>query len=164
MRLNKIVTELVHKYLVACIDCAPGYNLAAVKNATWKNVEIMSERFGGSVYKEVLPLADQPRKSEKEEDFLWYNLKKLIVFTRDRVNVIATQNNELADLLQNVGSRFCAGVSNDSIQGRLHRAGGNFEWLQEIGANAYGYNNRHQNHLAILSPMRFPSHWSQPVQ
>src|SRR6266446_5394710 len=115
MRLNEVVAKLVHKDLVACVDCACGNDLAAVTDATRKNVEIMTERLGGRVHEKVLPLADQSRKSKKEEDFFWHNLKNLIVFMRNHVDVIATQNNELADLLQNVRHRFCTGMTDDSI-------------------------------------------------
>src|SRR6266550_599251 len=47
-------------------------------------------------------LADQSRKSEEKEGFVGRDRKNLIILTRDDVDVIATQNNELADLLQNI--------------------------------------------------------------
>src|SRR5215471_6811801 len=50
VRLNKVVAEFVHKYLVARIDCAPGNNLAAPTNATRKNFKIMTERVGRRIY------------------------------------------------------------------------------------------------------------------
>src|SRR6476660_106622 len=97
MRLNKVVAALIDKHLVARVDCASGNDLPAVTDATRKNVEIMTERLGGRVHEKVLSLADQPRKSKKEQGFFWHNLKDLILFTGDHVDVIATQNNELAD-------------------------------------------------------------------
>mgnify|MGYP003693881481 CR=1 FL=1 len=69
MRLNKVVAKFVDKDLVACVDCASGNDFAAMINATRENVEIMTERVGRRVDEKVLPLADQSRKREKEEDF-----------------------------------------------------------------------------------------------
>jgi len=115
MRLNKVVAEFIHKDLVACVDCASGNDLPAVTDATRKNVEIMTERLGGRVHEKVLSLADQSRKSKKEEDFFWRDFKDLIILTRDDVDVIATQNNELADLLQNIRRWVCTGMTDDSI-------------------------------------------------
>src|SRR6266404_2926610 len=115
MRLNKVVGKFVNKHLVACVDCASGNDLTAVINATRKNVEIMTERVGWRIHEKVLPLTDHSRKSKKEEDFFWRDLENLIILTRDHVDVVATQNNEVADLSQNIGRRFCAGMTNDPV-------------------------------------------------
>ena len=164
MRLNKVIAKLIDKYLIASIDCAPGNDVATMKNAARENVEIMTQRIGRRIDKILLPLANQLRKRKEKEHFLWLDLKQLIILTRYNVDVIATPNNELANLSQDVRRRSCARVTNDPVQGWLHRAGGNFERLQKIGANPHGHNDGHQNHLAVLSPMRFPCHWRQPVQ
>ena len=115
MRFNKVVAAFIHKDLVACVDCAPGNDLAAVTNATRKNTKIMTERLGRSVHEKVLPLADQSRKSKEEEDFFGRDFKNLIILTRNHVDVIATQKNKLADLSQNIRRRCHAGMTDDSI-------------------------------------------------
>ena len=55
-------------------------------------------------------------------------------------------------------------MTNDAIQGRLHGARRDFEWLQEVRTNTYGHDNRDQNHLTIFPPVRFPRYRSQSVQ
>src|SRR6266540_114808 len=164
MRLNKVVTKLIDKHLVACIDCAPGNDVAAMINAARENVDIMTERVGRRIDKILLPLANQLLKGKEKEHFPWLDFKKLIILARNNVDVIATQDEELANLPQNVRRGSCARIANDSVQGWLHRACGNLKRLQEIGANAHGNNDRHQNHLAILSPMRLPGDRRQPVK
>ena len=49
MRLNKVVTKLIDKHLVARIDCASGNDVAAMKNAARDNVEIVAERVGRTI-------------------------------------------------------------------------------------------------------------------
>src|ERR1051326_3027338 len=114
-RLNKVVAALVYKDLVACVDCSSGNDLAAMTNPTGKNVEIVTERLGRRVNKKVLPAADQSRKCEKEQNFLGHNLDNLILLLGNHVNVIATENNELADLSQNVWRQLRAGMTDDSV-------------------------------------------------
>src|SRR6266404_2979549 len=115
MRLNKVVAALIDKHLVARVDCASGNHLPAVTDATRHNVEIMTERFGRRVHEKVLSLADHSRKSKEEEGFFGRDFKNLIILTRDDVYVIATQNNELADLSQNIRRGVCTGMTDDSI-------------------------------------------------
>src|SRR6266496_2652325 len=133
MWLNKVVAELVHKYLVACVDCASGNDFPAMKNPTGEDVEVLTQRLRRRIHQKVLPLAVQSRKRKEEEHFLWHDFQNLIILARDHVDVIATQNNELGNL------------------------------LQKIGADAYGHNDRNQNHFAVLPPMRLPCHGRQPV-
>src|ERR1041385_7576770 len=79
--LNKIVATLVYKDLIARVDCPSGNNLAAMTNATWRNIEIMTECLGRGVNEKVLPATDQSRKCKKEKDFLGHNLDNLIILT-----------------------------------------------------------------------------------
>ena len=58
MRLHKVVGKFIHKNLVPCVDCASGYDLTTAINATWKNIEIMSERIRRGIHQKALPLAD----------------------------------------------------------------------------------------------------------
>ena len=69
MRLNKVVTAFIDKYLVARVDCASGDNFTAMAKPTGKDIKILTERIGRSVYEEILPLAYQPRKGKKEGIF-----------------------------------------------------------------------------------------------
>src|SRR5262249_18101145 len=102
MRLNKVVAAFIHKHLVARVNCAPSDDFTAMAKPTGKDVEILMERVRRGVYENALPLADQSRKRKKERDLSRHNFKDLIIFARDDVDVIATQNNELCDLSQNV--------------------------------------------------------------
>ena len=79
MRFNKVVAELIHKDLVACINCASGNDLAAVTKATRQDVEIMTERIGRGVHEKILSRADQSRKRKEEEHLLRHDFKNLIV-------------------------------------------------------------------------------------
>ncbi len=105
MRFNKVITKLVDKYLVARIDRASCNDVPAMKNAAWENVEIMAKRVGRRIDQIFLPLANQLRKRKEKEHFLGLDLKKLIIIARNNVNVIATQDDELANLPQNVRRR-----------------------------------------------------------
>src|SRR5262245_7311671 len=115
MRLNKVVAELVHKHLVARIDCTPGNHFASMKKPTGKDVEILAERVGRGVDEKVLSLTHQSRKSKKEGDFPGHDFKNLVVLTRDHVDVIATENNELGDLSQDIWRRISGGMTNDPV-------------------------------------------------
>ena len=115
MRLNKVVAELVHKYLVACVDCASGNDFPAMKNPTGEHVEILTQRFRRRIHQKVLLLADQSRKRKEEEHFLWHDLQNLILLARDHVDVIATQNNKLGNLLQKIWRRLHSGMTDDSV-------------------------------------------------
>ena len=59
MRLNKVVTKLIDKHLVARIDCASGNDVAAMINATWENIEIMAKRVRRRIDQVFLPLKNQ---------------------------------------------------------------------------------------------------------
>jgi len=59
MRLNKVVTELIDKHLIARIDCASGNDVAAMINAAWENIEIMAKRVRRRIDQIFLTLADQ---------------------------------------------------------------------------------------------------------
>ena len=102
MRLNKVITKLIDKYLVASVDRASCNDVPAMENAAWENVEIMAERVGRRIDQIFLPLANQLRKRKEKKHFLGLDLKKLIIIARNNVNVITTQDDELANLPQNV--------------------------------------------------------------
>ena len=115
MRFNEVVAKFVHKDLVACVYCASRNNVAAAISPTGENVEIAIERLGWRVDKKILVLADQPGKREEEEKFFLLDFKNLIILTRGNVDVIATEDNELADLSQDVWRWRAAGLTNDPI-------------------------------------------------
>lgn len=120
MWLNKVVAKFVDKDLIPCVYCAPGNNLTTVTSPAGQNVEIMSERFGRRVNQKILLLADQSRKGEEEEKFLLLDLKNLVILTRDDVDVIAAEYNEVRDLAQDIRWRRDTGMTNDPIKCRLH--------------------------------------------
>ena len=62
------------------------------------------------------------------------------------------ENDELGRLPQNVRGRLLHGMTDDPVQGRLHRAGGDLEWLQEIRANADGDHDRDEDHFHVFPP------------
>src|SRR5438034_11614808 len=115
MWLNKVVTELVHKYLVACVDCASCNDFPAMKNPTGEDVEVLTQRLRRRIHQKVLPLAVQSRKRKEEEHFLWHDLQYLIMLARDQTEVIATANNKLGDLLQEIWRRLHSGMTDDSV-------------------------------------------------
>src|SRR5437773_1460298 len=70
MWLNKVVAELVHKYLVACVDCASGNDFPAMKNPTGEDVEVLTQRLRRRIHQKVLPLAVQSHWRENCEVIL----------------------------------------------------------------------------------------------
>jgi len=59
MRLNKVVTKLIDKDLVPCINCASGNDVTTMINAARENIELVAERVGRRIDQIFLPLADQ---------------------------------------------------------------------------------------------------------
>src|SRR6476619_4586341 len=164
VRLNQVVAAFVDKDLVARVERASGYNFAAMTNSAGKDIKILTKRVGRGVYKEILPLTYEPRKSKKEGHFLWHDLGNLVILSRNHVDVIATQKHEFHDLSQKIWLRLGARMTDNSVQRRLHRTGGNFERLKKIGANPHRDHDCDQNHFAVLSPMRFPGHRCEFVE
>src|SRR5439155_7327846 len=115
MRFNEVVAKFINKDLIACVHCASRNNVAATIKPAGENAEIVSERLGWRIDQEILVTANQSRKGEEEENFFWFEFKNLIILTRDNVDVIATENNELADLPQNIRRWRRAGITNDSV-------------------------------------------------
>src|SRR5262249_4055249 len=115
MRLSKVVAEFIHKHLVARVDCTSGDHFATMTKPTRKDIEILTQRLGRGVDQKILPFTNQSRKSKKEGDFPGHNFKNLIVLARDHVDVIATENNELGDLSQNIWRRIGGGMTNDPV-------------------------------------------------
>ena len=74
-------------------------------------------------------LTSEPGECEKEEEFFLLDLHDLIILARNDVDVIAPEDDELADLPQKIWRRCRGGMADDSIQGRLHRASRNLERL-----------------------------------
>jgi hypothetical protein len=115
MRLNKIVTAFVDKHLIACVDRPSGNNLAAMKKPTGRDVEVLTKRVGWGVNEKTLPLTHQSRKGKKECYLLWHDLKKLVVFAGNHIDVIATQKNEFDDLSQNIWRRVAGRVTDNPV-------------------------------------------------
>src|SRR5690242_11191292 len=165
MRFHKIIAELVDEDLVPGIDGAAGDNLAPRERLIFSNVEIASQLIWRAVNPiELLVATNDPRERKEETKPYGFNFFDLIVLLRHHIDVIATAENELRDLLEEIWRRRGRRMANDSVERRLHRAGWNFKRLQKIGANTDRDDDGHQNHFDILAPMRFPRHRSQLVQ
>src|SRR2546430_10588076 len=161
MRFDEVVTELVHKYLIAGVDRAAGNDFAAPITNSRRDSKVSTQLLGRTINSELLMLADDPRPGEEKEKLLALNLQDLVVFGRDDVNVIAAAKNEFGNLLQNVWGLRRHRVTDNSVQRGLHRTGWNFEWLEKIGTNADRHHDCDQDHFAVLPPVRLPSHRNQ---
>src|SRR5207253_5108429 len=115
MWLNKVVTELVHKHLVASVDCASGNDFATMKNPTGENVEVLTQRVRRRIHQKALALKDQSRKGKKQADFSRDNFQKLVVLTGYHIDVIAAPNNKLRDLSHKIRRRLGAGMTDNPI-------------------------------------------------
>src|SRR5689334_10272503 len=163
MRFHKVIAEFIDENLVTGVDRAPGNNFVATISNPRRNLEVRAQLVWRAVNHEMLVLADDPRPGEEEEKLLLLDLEHLIVLLRNYINIIASTEDELRDLLKEIRRRFSHGPADNSVQGRLHRAGGNLERLQKIRADANRYDYRNQNDFNILAPVRFPRHRSQFV-
>ena len=115
MWLNKVIAELVHKHLIASVDCASGNDFAPMKNSTGENVEVLPQRIRRRVHQKVLPLKDQSRKRKKEADFSRDYFQKLVVLTGYHVDVIAAPGNKLRGLSEKIRRRLGTRVTNDPV-------------------------------------------------
>src|SRR5437660_389554 len=130
VRLDEVVTKFIDEDLIASVHRAARNHLPTLKGSTQVNVEIMLKRVLWAVNPiKMLALARDLRKRKKEKNFLRLDLSDLVLAIGDNVDVIATQHNELRDSLQNIRRQPAAGMTDDSIQCRLHRTGGNLERL-----------------------------------
>src|SRR5262249_39986885 len=115
VRLHKVVAALINKDLIACVDRTSGNNLAPVNKPAGKDVKVLTQRVGRSVYEKTLPLAYQSRKGEKESYFLGDNLENLVVLLCNHVDVIATLKNKFDDLSHHIWRRVSARMTDNSI-------------------------------------------------
>ena len=115
MWLNKVVAELIHKHLVARVDCTSGNDFAAMKKSTREDVEVLAQGVRRRVYQKALPLKDQSRKSKKEADFSRHYFQKLVVLVGYHVDVVAALNNKLRNLSQQIRRRLGARVTDDPV-------------------------------------------------
>src|SRR5207248_9026588 len=99
----------------APVDRASGDNFAPKKKPTGKDVETPTKRVGRRVHEKAFPLTHQSRKGKKKRYFLRHDLENLVVLARNDVNVVATLNDKLDDLLQDIWWRFCARMTDNSI-------------------------------------------------
>ena len=103
-------------------------------------------------------------KVKKKANFCGTICMNAIVLLRNHVDVVAAENEELRHLPHDVRRWLGHGMADDSIQGRLHRAGRNLEWLQKIRTNADRHDDGDENHFDVLAPRRFPRYRRELVQ
>ena len=104
------------------------------------------------------------RDKVKKRNFLRSDVFHRVVCLRDDVDVIAAQDDEIDDLFQKVRRGLVRGMADDTVERGLHRAGRNFERLEEIGANANRDHDGDEDDFDVLAPMRFPRYRREPVQ
>src|ERR1700730_3469052 len=157
-RFNEIIGEFIDKNLVACVDCSFGNGFAAPETPAGKNIECCLQDLGWRVDEKALAMTNQSGKGKKEEELLRLHLQDLIILAGNDIDVIAPAHDKLGCLLHNIRDRLTrlVRVTDDSIQGGLHRAGRDLEWLQEIRTNADCHYDGDQDDLDVLPPMRFP--------
>src|SRR6266576_7099048 len=100
MRFYEVVSEFIHKHLVAGVDRSFGDDLTAAVGPTRIHVECAFQDLGRCINQPVLVKANYSGKREEEEEFLLLHLQDLIVLGRDNVDVIAPAQNKFSDLLQ----------------------------------------------------------------
>src|SRR6266404_3211809 len=132
MRFDEIITDFIDEDLIARVHIAARNYFTAPADPPRKNVKIMAERFWRRVNQKMLTLASEPGECKKKEKFSLIELYDLVILLRDNVDIIAPEDDELADLPQKIRRRCHRRMTDDSIQGRLHRASRNLERLQEI--------------------------------
>ena len=133
-------------------------------DAPGRDLEILAQGIRRRIDEKILARADDAGKGEKEAELLRHDPLHAIIFLRDDVDVIASEDEELNDATNDIRRRLRARMTDDPVQRRLHRTGGNLEWLEEIGADADRDNDRHQDDFAVFPPMRFPGDGRELVQ
>src|SRR3954469_2200726 len=166
MRLHKIVAEFVHEYLVAGINGAAGNDLPFAVGFAGRHSECGLQHIVWRINQQVLTIAHQPGEIEKEQELFRFDLKDLIILTRHHIDVVATADDELQRLLEDIrnGLRSFVRITDDAIQRRLHGSGRNFKWLQKVGSDSNCYYDRDQDHLYIFAPVGFPIHRSESMK
>ena len=152
MRMNKVVAELVDENLVARVDRAARDDLAAMIGVAGIDLEILPQNFRRRVDREGLVIALDARESEEKEKLPRSHILDRVLLSRDDVDVVAAEDDEIDDLFEKVRRRRGRGLTDDAVERRLHRAGRDFEGLDEIGADADRDHDRDQDHFDVLAP------------
>src|SRR5262249_22171829 len=105
MRSDKIIAEFVHENLIAGIDVAARDHLVAFVSRTGSHLEIVRQGRLRSVNPMRPTVGDNARPGKEEEIFLFYDVPDSLVFWRDYVDVIASENDKFGDLLYNIWAR-----------------------------------------------------------
>ena len=163
-RLDDVVGELVDKNLVARVDGAARDHLVFVVTPAGKNVEIGPQGLGRRINQECLVLQDHARKREEEEKLFRGDLQNLVLLRGNNVDVIASAGDKIEGSPHQVRRRTFARITDNAVERRLHRARGNLEGLEKIGANSHGHDDGHKDDLAVFPPMRFPGDGRELVQ
>ena len=118
MRSDKIIAEFVHENLIAGINVATRDHLAALTR-TACHLEIVRQGRLWSVTR-CVPRSVMMRDQVEEKILLFYDFADRLVFGRDHVDVVAAENKEFGNLLENIGSRRRRRMADDSVERRLH--------------------------------------------
>src|SRR5207247_7676032 len=100
------VGELIHEDLVTGVDCSLRNCLTLGVVVAGKDLEVLAKGVGRRIDEEILPLTDHPGKGKKEGKLFQKNLGDLIVFSGNDIDVVASQDNELSDLAEDVRRRL----------------------------------------------------------
>jgi hypothetical protein len=120
MRSDKIIAEFVHENLIAGINVATRDHLAAFVTRTACHLEIVRQGRLWSVDPMRPTVSNDARPGKEEKILLFYDFADRLVIGRDHVDVVAAENEELGNLLENIGSRRRRRMADDSVKRRLH--------------------------------------------
>ncbi len=109
MRLDEVVTELVDKNLISCVDGTAGDDIAAMINVARPKMKIRAQRFRRRVNQKLLMLTNNARESKKECELFRHDLNDFVVPLRDDIDVVATENNKFGRLPKILGEGAALG-------------------------------------------------------
>jgi hypothetical protein len=152
MWMDKVIAKLIDENLITSIDGAARDRLAGMINVAGEDLEILPQNLRRCVNREGLMIADDPRKGEEEEELSGRNIHDRVLRARDDVDVVAAEDDKINHLLKEVRRGCGRGMADDAIERRLHRAGRDFERLDEVRPDADRYDDRDQDHFDIFAP------------
>ncbi len=116
MRLDEIVAELIDENLVAGVDRAARDHLAAAVDVPGPDLEILAQGIRRRIDEKILARADDAGKGEEEAKLLRHDPLHAVVFLRNDVDVIASEDEELNDATNDIRRRLRARMTDDPVQ------------------------------------------------
>ena len=160
LRLTEVVSEPIHKQMVACADAEIHDFVALVINT----VRLPSRARCQTLFAEIRWKPDRVRhvvypkrlfNVENQKPLWWIDSVNDTIRFGDNMNIRDTFK-PLLDALP-AGRNFGIRIANqilrrNTVKRRLHRAGWNLERLQEKRANAHRRRYCYEQHLDVLAP------------